>query len=106
MVNSPNTTMSLWRTNPSSCLENSRLLAQKIQEVGWGNLADKEKAAAERFGIEVCRHLPVDQAQEIADVLKLQLPDNFVPEKQLKPPGKIVLLAKIREAFRQLAATR
>jgi hypothetical protein len=92
--------MSLWKTNPQSCLESSRLLAQKIKEVGWVNLEAHEMAKARLDGIEICNHLPLVLAEAVASLLRITLPEEFSTIEYTKPQGKTALFAKMRQSIR------
>jgi predicted nucleotidyltransferase len=91
-----------WRTNPSIVLITAKELAEKFHDLGWRRLSAAEKRRIRKLGIEVCQRLGADKAQDLAGILKITLPPDFVPASPLEvmQRGKNSLMQRIRDTFR------
>lgn len=96
----------MWRSRPDLPLRTGRELAEKIDDLGWRRLTATERKRVMQLGIAVCRHLPLAKARELAQVLGLTLPGDFVAasEEEIMRRGKNALMAKIRYAYRSTNA--
>ncbi|MEY2563586.1 MAG: hypothetical protein QOH88_1779 [Verrucomicrobiota bacterium] len=94
--------MTAWRTNPSLRLTSPKDLAEKFDDLGWRRLSAAEQRSIRKLGVEVCQRLAADKARELATILDLNLPPEFMPapEYEIMRRGKNALMRRIRHTFR------
>ena len=94
--------MTMWRSRPELPLRTGRELAEKIDDLGWRRLTATNRKRVKELGVGVCRHLSLAKARELARMLGLTLPGDFVAasEEEIMRRGKNALMEKIRCVYR------
>jgi hypothetical protein len=98
--------MTAWRTSPDFVLTSPRHLAEKFHDLGWRRMSPSERRRIRRLPLLVCQYLRSKQADELAKILHIKLPDDFVPAtaKHVMERGKNALMHRIRETQRAARA--